>query len=123
MYQNHYSLTLPYALLDGQFSKELRSIIQVGDLTECIPDEEADVAILEEPEHLNWYHHGRKWKHKFTRVIGIVHTNYLEYVRREKNGRIIAFLLRYMNSWVTRIYCHKVSSYPMLTLFCYFLFY
>ncbi|KAF3327243.1 digalactosyldiacylglycerol synthase 2 [Carex littledalei] len=92
----------------AKFSKELRSIIQVGDLTECIPDEEADVAILEEPEHLNWYHHGRKWKHKFRRVIGIVHTNYLEYVRREKNGRIIAFVLRYMNSWVTRIYCHKI---------------
>ncbi|KAJ4744492.1 hypothetical protein LUZ62_012190 [Rhynchospora pubera] len=92
----------------AKFSTELRSIIPVGDITDCIPDEEVDVAVLEEPEHLNWYHHGRKWKHKFRRVIGVVHTNYLEYVKREKNGKIIALFLRYMNSWVTRIYCHKI---------------
>ncbi|XP_020100785.1 digalactosyldiacylglycerol synthase 2, chloroplastic-like isoform X1 [Ananas comosus] len=91
-----------------QFSKEMRSILPVGDLTKCIPDEEADIAVLEEPEHLNWYHHGRKWKNKFRRVIGIVHTNYLEYVRREKNGQLLAFFLKYANTWVTRIYCHKI---------------
>lgn len=94
----------------SQFSKEMRSILPVGDLTKCIPDEEADIAVLEEPEHLNWYHHGRKWKNKFRRVIGIVHTNYLEYVRREKNGELLAFFLKYANTWVTRIYCHKVST-------------
>lgn len=92
----------------GKFSLELRSILPVGDITRCIPDEEADVAILEEPEHLTWYHHGRKWKSKFKRVVGIVHTNYLEYVKREKNGYLIAFVMKYANNWVTRIYCHKV---------------
>lgn len=92
----------------GKFSKEKRSILPVGDITETIPDEVADIAILEEPEHLTWYHHGRRWKIKFRKVIGVVHTNYLEYVKREKNGQIQAFLLKYVNSWVIQIYCHKV---------------
>ncbi|CAA6669631.1 unnamed protein product [Spirodela intermedia] len=78
------------------------------DITEVIPDEEADIAVLEEPEHLTWYHHGRRWKTKFRRVIGIVHTNYLEYVKREKNGLIQAFFLKHINNWVTHIYCHKI---------------
>ncbi|RZR72459.1 hypothetical protein BHM03_00013693 [Ensete ventricosum] len=39
------------------FSKEKRSILPVGDITETIPDEMAEIAILEEPEHLTWYHH------------------------------------------------------------------
>ena len=93
-----------------QFSKEKRSILPVGDITEIIPDVEADIAVLEEPEHLTWYHHGLTWKTKFQKVIGIVHTNYLEYVKREKNGYIQAFLLKYINNWVTDIYCHKVKK-------------
>ncbi|KAK9742921.1 hypothetical protein RND81_03G205700 [Saponaria officinalis] len=91
----------------GKFAVDKRSILPVGDITEVIPDEEADIAVLEEPEHLTWYHHGRKWKAKFRMVIGIVHTNYLEYVRREKNAAE-AFLLKHVNSWVVSIYCHKV---------------
>ncbi|ONK61489.1 uncharacterized protein A4U43_C08F30440 [Asparagus officinalis] len=92
----------------GKFSEDKRSILPIGDITECIPDEEANIAVLEEPEHLTWYHHGRRWKTKFQLVIGVVHTNYLEYVKREKHGSVIAFFLKYANSWVTRIYCHKV---------------
>ncbi|XP_073045152.1 digalactosyldiacylglycerol synthase 2, chloroplastic-like [Primulina eburnea] len=92
----------------GRFSLHKRSILALGDITEVIPDEEADVAVLEEPEHLTWYHHGKKWKTKFRLVVGIVHTNYLEYVRREKNGQLQAFFLKYMNSWVVNIYCHRV---------------
>ncbi|KAG8391784.1 hypothetical protein BUALT_Bualt01G0223000 [Buddleja alternifolia] len=92
----------------GRFSLHKRSIIALGDITEVIPDEEADVAVLEEPEHLTWYHHGKRWKIKFRLVIGVVHTNYLEYVRREKNGQLQAFILKYVNSWVVDIYCHRV---------------
>ncbi|XP_021892437.1 digalactosyldiacylglycerol synthase 1, chloroplastic [Carica papaya] len=69
---------------------------------------DADIAILEEPEHLNWYHHGKRWTDKFNHVVGIVHTNYLEYIKREKNGAFQAFLVKHINNWVTRAYCHKV---------------
>ncbi|KAJ7962332.1 Digalactosyldiacylglycerol synthase chloroplastic-like [Quillaja saponaria] len=92
----------------GKFSRDKRSILAVGDISEIILDEEADIAILEEPEHLTWYHHGNRWKIKFRLVIGIIHTNYLEYVKRERNGTMQAFLLKYLNNWVVGIYCHKV---------------
>ncbi|KAF9597818.1 hypothetical protein IFM89_021903 [Coptis chinensis] len=94
----------------GKFSRDKRSILPVGDITEIIPDDEADIAVLEEPEHLTWFHHGKRWKTKFRLVIGVVHTNYLEYVKREKNGRLQAFLLSYINSWVIHIYCHKCGK-------------
>ncbi|GAA0146571.1 hypothetical protein LIER_06492 [Lithospermum erythrorhizon] len=91
----------------GKFDLEKRSILALGDITEAIPDIELDIAVLEEPEHLTWYHHGKRWKIRFRLVIGIVHTNYVEYVRREKNG-LHALMLEFMNSWVVNIYCHKV---------------
>ena len=91
-----------------QFAVDKRSILPVGDISEIIPDDESDIAILEEPEHLTWYHHGRRWKKKFKWVVGIIHTNYLEYVKREKNGAVEAFLLEHINRWVVHIYCHKV---------------
>lgn len=93
-----------------QFSIAKRSILALGDITEVIPDEEADIAVLEEPEHLTWYHHGKRWKEKFRLVIGVVHTNYLEYVRREKNV-LQAFLVKQINNWVVSIYCHKVCCF------------
>ncbi|KAK4765958.1 hypothetical protein SAY87_007600 [Trapa incisa] len=92
----------------GKFAKERRSIIPVGDTCQFIPSKDADIAILEEPEHLNWYHHGKRWTDKFNHVVGIVHTNYLEYIKREKYGAFQAFLVKHINSWVIRAYCHKV---------------
>ncbi|GFY97967.1 UDP-Glycosyltransferase superfamily protein [Actinidia rufa] len=92
----------------GKFQKERRSIIPAGDTSQFIPSKDADIAILEEPEHLNWYHHGKRWTDKFNHVVGVVHTNYLEYIKREKNGAIQAFLVKHINNLVTRAYCHKV---------------
>nr|GEX43687.1 digalactosyldiacylglycerol synthase 2, chloroplastic [Tanacetum cinerariifolium] len=53
----------------GRFSRSKRSILALGDITESIPDEESDIAVLEEPEHLTWYHHGKRWKIKFRYVV------------------------------------------------------
>ncbi|KAK8951004.1 hypothetical protein KSP39_PZI004629 [Platanthera zijinensis] len=99
----------------GKFSRERRSIIPAGDTTQFIPSRRADIAILEEPEHLNWYHHGKRWTDKFNHVIGVVHTNYLEYIKREKNGAIQAFLVKHINNMVTRAYCHKVLKLSAAT--------
>ncbi|KAI9094459.1 hypothetical protein K1719_026684 [Acacia pycnantha] len=83
------------SLYPGKFSKERRSIIPAGDTSQFIPSKEADIAILEEPEHLNWYHHGRRWTDKFSHVVGIVHTNYLEYIKRDRNGALQAFFVKH----------------------------
>ncbi|KAK1389707.1 Digalactosyldiacylglycerol synthase [Heracleum sosnowskyi] len=92
----------------GKFSKERRSIMPAGDTSQFISSKDADIAILEEPEHLNWYYHGKRWTDKFNHVVGIVHTNYLEYIKREKNGALQAFLVKHVNNLLTRAYCHKV---------------
>lgn len=49
--------------------------------------------------------------------MGIVHTNYLEYIKREKNGALQAFFVKHINNWVTRAYCHKV--YEDLRFLCF----
>ncbi|KAI3512002.1 hypothetical protein L1887_19164 [Cichorium endivia] len=92
----------------GKFQKERRSIIPAGDTSKFISSKDADIAILEEPEHLNWYHHGKRWTDKFNHVVGVVHTNYLEYIKREKNGALQAFFVKHINNWVSRAYCDKV---------------
>jgi len=92
----------------GRYAAEKGSILPVGDITQVIPDHEADVAVLEEPEHLNWYHHGTRWTDKFNHVVGVMHTNYLDYARREDNGNVKEALLKHINAWVCRIHCHKV---------------
>lgn len=107
-----------FVLVIYQFSKERRSIIPAGDTSQFIPSKDADIAILEEPEHLNWYHHGKRWTDKFNHVVGVVHTNYLEYIKREKNGAIQAFLVKHINNWVTRAYCHKVFYFCFLFTLC-----
>lgn len=40
---------------DARYWPSIGSILATGDLTQCIKAENRDVAILEEPEHLNWY--------------------------------------------------------------------
>ncbi|CAG9464069.1 unnamed protein product [Pedinophyceae sp. YPF-701] len=92
----------------SRYAPEKGSILAVGDITSYIPKEESDIAILEEPEHLNWYHHGPRWTNRFNHVVGIVHTNYLDYARREDMGEIKSLILRGINNVVSRSHCHKV---------------
>lgn len=66
---------------------------------------QADVAVLEEPEHLTWFHHGKRWTNKFRHVVGIMHTNYIDYIRRQVPPA--AAVMFYVNRRVCSIHCHK----------------
>ena len=83
------------------------SIIPVGDVSSHIKNSN-DVAVLEEPEHLNWFHTGPRWSDTFEHVVGIIHTNYLDYVRLENHGKVKEKALGFVNSVVSRVHCHKV---------------
>lgn len=52
----------------------------MGDLTLMIPPEEADICILEEPEHLNWYAALAKWPTMIgLRVVSLVQALFLSF--------------------------------------------
>eukprot|EP00241_Pyramimonas_parkeae_P004528 CAMPEP_0114253188 /NCGR_PEP_ID=MMETSP0058-20121206/16252_1 /TAXON_ID=36894 /ORGANISM="Pyramimonas parkeae, CCMP726" /LENGTH=839 /DNA_ID=CAMNT_0001367203 /DNA_START=148 /DNA_END=2664 /DNA_ORIENTATION=+ len=92
----------------GRYSPRYGCVFSVGDITKYIPDKESDVAVLEEPEHLNWFHNGMRWTEKFKHVVGVVHTNYLEYAKREEGGEAKEVFMRTVNSLMCRLHCHKV---------------
>jgi len=84
----------------------LGSIIQHRcDITQVIPKEERDVAILEEPEHLNWYHHGAKWDSEFRHVVGVAHTNYLQYSRYDEGNGVPGWLKEPFAAVMNEVVC------------------
>ena len=54
------------------------SILPLGDTTKWTGPGNKDLCVLEEPEHLNWYHGGVNWRQAFKLTIGVVHTNYVQ---------------------------------------------
>ena len=74
----------------AQYEPFLGCIIQRAgvDLTTLVPPAERDVVVLEEPEHINWYHHGGRWSAQFEHVVGVAHTNYLQYARLNNLGAV-----------------------------------
>ena len=55
----------------GRYDRTLLGIFQVGNLTSVVEEAGAEVVILEEPEHLTWYHHGPRWTEKFSHVVSV----------------------------------------------------
>jgi len=85
-----------------------RSVLALGDLTKHFKPDETGVCVLEEPEHLNWFHHGEQWCQKWALVIGVIHTNYWSYTRaHETGGLMAAALTQQINRWMCGGYCHK----------------
>ncbi|GAB0498360.1 hypothetical protein MMPV_009703 [Pyropia vietnamensis] len=95
---------------ESVYSVDFGSILPLGDITTIFgPDDVKDVCVLEEPEHLTWHHAGRMWTSVFRFVVGVVHTNYLEYARMNGFfGPSHALFLGFLNKWVCRSYCHRV---------------
>ncbi|KAK3269443.1 hypothetical protein CYMTET_22118 [Cymbomonas tetramitiformis] len=98
---------LEIRLYPGRYSHDKHSILPLGDLTDYV-QKQARMVVLEEPEHLTWYHHGRAWKKMFPWVVGVAHTNYIEYARREPGGGVLAFLLERVNQICCKAYCDRV---------------
>ncbi|CAM9096403.1 unnamed protein product, partial [Heterosigma akashiwo] len=93
----------------SRYHEMFGSIFPMGDITDLVPDEEADVCILEEPEHLNWYRaEGSSWYQKFNHVIGICHTNYVTYMSTYSENEFLGNLVSLLNVWMVRAYCHRV---------------
>lgn len=96
---------------EGVYSDDLCSILPVGAITDVFADDTLvkDVCILEEPEHLTWHHSGQVWTELFNLVVGIIHTNYIEYAKNFGFfGPQKALALLFLNVWVCRGYCHRV---------------
>ena len=93
----------------GRYDPGLGSIMPEEDIQPLIP-QPVDCIVLEEPEHLTWYHTGRRWTRAFPRsvpVIGVMHTNYVDYAKREA-GEAAAGALRRLNRFLCRQHTHKV---------------
>lgn len=104
----HVSLSRFYP---ARFHTYANSIFALGDICDVISAENADVCILEEPEHLNWYRSpgSASWTARFNHVIGVIHTNYKAYVRdHAPAGFLAAPLTAGVNSLVVQANCHKV---------------
>lgn len=102
---------LDIVFYSATYHDEYHSIFPMGDITALIPDEEADVCVMEEPEHLNWYRapfSEKTWMDKFKHVVGIIHTNYLVYTRGYKGGMYKEPFLKVLNQQMGRAYCHKI---------------
>ncbi|KAL3826382.1 hypothetical protein ACHAXA_008590 [Cyclostephanos tholiformis] len=100
----HSGLKSIFAMGDmvGDICAVLRKQIDGGNLNNS-------VCILEEPEHLNWYRApGEGWTKVFNYVVGIVHTNYVEYAGSQFHGLWTAPAIQVMSSAMIRAYCHKV---------------
>lgn len=95
----------------ARYHDEYHSIFPMGDVSALIPDDLADVCVLEEPEHLNWYRApftAKTWTEKFNHVVGIIHTNYLIYTKSHSLGQLKEPLLYFVNQGMCRAYCHKI---------------
>ena len=91
----------------ARYDADRGSILPLGDITRVFAPDEADICVLEEPEHLTWYHSGHNWRHRFKLVVGVVHTNYIYYAKMYL-GSSYARVLRQLNIWMCGAYCDRV---------------
>lgn len=101
---------LRVVLYPARYHASYGSIFPMGDLGDLVPTGEADICVLEEPEHLCWYRApGPAWTERFNYVVSIVHTNYLAYAQGYGVwGPFLATMLKFMNKLVVRANTDRV---------------
>ena len=83
----------------------------MGDITALISEDEVDICILEEPEHLNWYRApGDSWTDKFKHVVGIIHTNYFVYAQDQPAAFVRVSILFFYKCAKLRPHAEKVFA-------------
>eukprot|EP00617_Octactis_speculum_P025763 CAMPEP_0185770460 /NCGR_PEP_ID=MMETSP1174-20130828/59214_1 /TAXON_ID=35687 /ORGANISM="Dictyocha speculum, Strain CCMP1381" /LENGTH=662 /DNA_ID=CAMNT_0028455889 /DNA_START=199 /DNA_END=2187 /DNA_ORIENTATION=- len=103
--------SLGFAWYPARYIEENGCIIadqRKGDILQYLPPGTRDLAILEEPEHLNWYHHGGRWSEHFQHVAGVVHTNYVQYTGMEEGGWLKAPTTKLFSSLAFAAHCDVI---------------
>jgi digalactosyldiacylglycerol synthase len=74
----------------------------------------SDYIILEEPEHLLWFKPQQNFKRMTNVVIGIIHTNYLFYIRNS-NLRFVLWLIKLYSRILLKFKCSKIIHLSSVT--------
>lgn len=96
---------LNIAFYPGRYDSVLGSILPIDNLQDYVPEGAADLIILEEPEHLTWYHTGKRWTKAHPAVVGIMHTNYVDYISRTA-GKAAAGTIMRVNKFLVAQHVH-----------------
>ena len=101
----------------ARYHSGMRSIFAMGDMMNLMEGSKMDVAILEEPEHCNWFRApGDGWTKRFHYVVGIVHTSTFVFVNMDRfsftrdralNSQDWAILFAIFR--LQRVRCHSVA--------------
>lgn len=94
------------------FDYDLNSIFPTKNIYEELAKKEkiqGDICILDEPEHLGYLHFDAKgMRSNFVHVIGIMHTNYVEYMKQYPQTVLLVPFTYFVNCITTRCYCDRI---------------
>ncbi len=95
---------------DAHYIAVVKSILPTEYICDQIAAVDADVCILDEPEHLNILttHCTEPFNLKFSHVVGIMHTNYVAYLKGDVKSILFAPIAALFCSLITRFHCDRI---------------